>query len=201
MRRSRWITGPVVPAICVIVVPACLLSWLVARGAGNLPWGYVQQPDPAQVRRDELRAAERRQVEEERMLRLKYDELIHAGRGILYPEGRGIPELEQAQTIILVRVIKRDPLTFEVLKSWKGPFSPGRVVHVKPPSGAIVGCVGCPDPRRASWQHAIQGGADELLIFTFATHADEIQPGWAWAGAEARELMRVLDQSASSGST
>ena len=183
MISRRHILGWVAVALIACVIAA------VELGLGRHALFSDAGPRATGVRLNE------RQAEEERMIRVTYDQLLHAGRGILeQPWGRGIGELEQAETIILVRVVKRDPLTFEVLKSWKGPFSPGRVLHVQPPSPVIQGCVGCPDPRKASWQHAIQGGADELLIFTFATRSDEIQPGWAWAGVEARELVRVLDQ-------
>jgi hypothetical protein len=76
--------------------------------------------------------------------------------------------LQAHRTIILVRVVKSDPVspsayaTVVVLKSWKGPFSAGRILDVGPPDHAIT-WVGKWPPDLYLFRPS---GDKELLIMT-----------------------------------
>jgi len=123
------------------------------------------------------------------------DGLIH--------EGEGLPDWPRA--IILVRVVEassrptfppefnsRDryaPITggVLVLKSWKGPFSTGQVLHV----GSIGGCAGPPD---CCANYPLKAG-DELLIFTPINQEPILaRPCDTWPAAESTDLMAGLDR-------
>jgi hypothetical protein len=99
---------------------------------------------------------------------------------------------ETAQTVILVRVVNSNPVTdsagVKVLKSWKGPFSAGRVLHVEPP--AICAGGSCKP-------YVFQAGDKELLIVVF--DAKDREPigawdGWVWPAAESQPLIEALDK-------
>ena len=115
------------------------------------------------------------------------DRLISFGRGIL----------ETQQTIILVRVVEVGPVlpfawskpgyyaTVLVLKSWKGPFSAGRVLHVVPADVCM----------RANWDpYLFQAGDNELLMFTGTQEPIVAMKDSVWPAAESQALMRALDQ-------
>jgi hypothetical protein len=100
--------------------------------------------------------------------------------------------LEIAKTIILVRVIELKPpstsATVRVLKSWKGPFSTGRVLHVKEPE--VLGCGDCES-------YTFQAGDKELLMVLFDPEDREPIPAWkhwVWPAAKSQALMQGLDQ-------
>jgi hypothetical protein len=102
--------------------------------------------------------------------------------------------LEGAQVIILVHVVESTPPStrakVQVLKSWKGPFPAGRVLHVEPPE--LCGSSTC-EP------YLFQAGDDQLLIFLFdARDHDPIAAwqGWVWSPAESQALIGALDQAA-----
>jgi hypothetical protein len=106
--------------------------------------------------------------------------------------------LEGTQTVILVRVVAStfhpgdsalssssidERAKVSVLKSWKGPFSAGNVVHVAP----NIVCTGsCGSP------FDLQNG-EEVLIFTNSTE-DPIALGAIRRGTEAQAAIATLDQ-------
>lgn len=106
--------------------------------------------------------------------------------------------LDGSQTVILVHVIEStfhrgdSPLSsssmdarakVSVLRSWKGPFSRGNLVHVVP-DVICTGSCGAP--------FAIQKG-EEVLIFTNSTE-DPVAQGLVLRAAEAQAAMTTLDQ-------
>lgn len=113
--------------------------------------------------------------------------------------GSPIPLLGAHRTIILVRVIKSDdPLspspraTVSVLKSWKGPFSAGRVLHVGPPPEGVMLCAGskCP-PDMYLFRPS---GDSELLIMTDSeTEPLMLSPESVSSGAELQARMQTVE--------
>jgi hypothetical protein len=106
---------------------------------------------------------------------------------------------ETAQTVILVRVVEStfpavadaadDPpfpkASALVLRSWKGPFSTGLLLHLAPP----YVCVGF-----SCQPYPVQAG-DEVLIFTQGTRDPiTVIQGMVFRAAESKSMMEVLDQ-------
>ena len=128
------------------------------------------------------------------------DELIHEPGRLL----------DTAETIILVRVVESNPpstsATVRVLKSWKGPFSVGRVLHVEG-RGAVSCRVAIPGSTGPTWpttgscdSYTFQAADKELLIALFdAKDRDPIAAwdGSVWSAAESQGLIRELDQAVS----
>ena len=113
--------------------------------------------------------------------------------------GSPIPFLGAHRTIILVRVVKSDPVSPSpramvlVLKSWKGPFSAGRVLHVGPPPEGVILCAGakCP-PDMYLFRPS---GDKELLIMTDSeTEPLMLSPESVSSGSESQALIRTVDQ-------
>jgi hypothetical protein len=114
--------------------------------------------------------------------------------------GSPIPFLGAHRTIILVRVLKLDDpvspsprATVLVLKSWKGPFSAGRALHVGPPPEGVVVCMGskCP-PDMYLFRPS---GDKELLIMTDSeTEPLMLSPESVSSGSESQALIRTVDQ-------
>jgi len=122
------------------------------------------------------------------------DDLLRRGRGLLQGE----------RVILLVRVVEAFskatyPPEFNssnrfanvtgkvsVLKSWKGPFSTGQLVHV----GARAVCAGraecCAD-------YPLKAG-EELLTFTTSEEPILMGPCGTWPAAESQALMAALDR-------
>src|SRR5215469_17384772 len=104
--------------------------------------------------------------------------------------------LETVQTLILVRVVELNPssttsATLRVIKSWKGPYSAGRVLHVEAP--VILACAGPCLP------YVFEPNDKELLIATFDENDRDpivVWDGWAWSTAESKikALMDALDK-------
>lgn len=110
------------------------------------------------------------------------DGIIQGGRGML---------LGLHQTIILVRVVELDPEdpatpTLLVLKSWRGPFPAGRVLHIEPADACEGNCD----------SYGFQAVGDELLIFSGGTKEPMLTPlqDWVFPAAESQALMGALDQ-------
>ena len=109
------------------------------------------------------------------------------------------PSFETTQTVVLVRVVESTfpavansapdydfaHATALVLKSWKGPFSAGRLLHITPPGGC-AGSNCTPYPLQAG---------DEVLIFTQRTE-DPITAlqGMVFRAPESQSMMEVMDQ-------
>ena len=106
--------------------------------------------------------------------------------------------LEHAQVITLVHVVESKPgatpehtsATLQVIKSWKGPYSAGRILHVEEPT--IVSC------HADDCEFYVFQPADKaLLIVGFdARDRDPIAAwqSWTWPAAESQALMDALDQ-------
>jgi hypothetical protein len=109
--------------------------------------------------------------------------------------------LELARTVILVRVVEStfrgaaDSLpvstfpsaTVLVLRSWKGPFSAGHLLHAAPPGF----CAG----SRASCQPYPLHAGDEVLIFAQQTDDPIVASEYSvFRAAESKATMEVLDQ-------
>jgi hypothetical protein len=125
-----------------------------------------------------------------------------------------ILEQPRTSTIILVRVVKLETVypvsappyaigdgttqaTMLVLKSWRGPFSAGDVLHT--PKGPFLAVNGNPvDYLSYPFQVGDQG--KEFLIITNGgpnpSDGTEIMVRryWAWPAAKSRALMAALDQ-------
>jgi hypothetical protein len=118
--------------------------------------------------------------------------------------------LEQAKTIILVRVaelaeihpypswpdVTETSATLLVLKSWKGPFSAGRVLHTK----EALTCNGRVDYCE-SYRFQFRDKDKEFVIMDFddvtkvnRTNVLFVPRAWAWPAAQSQALMAALDQ-------
>lgn len=113
--------------------------------------------------------------------------------------GSPIPFLGAHRTIILVRVIESDPGspsvngTVLVLKSWKGPFSAGRVLRVGPPTDGVMMCTGpkCP-PDMYLFRRS---GDKELLIMTDSeTEPLMLSPESVSSGSELQARMQTVER-------
>jgi hypothetical protein len=109
--------------------------------------------------------------------------------------------LQAAQAILLVRVLESKPgatpehttATLQVIKSWKGPYCAGRILHAKAP--VIVSCAGECTP------YVFQPVDKELLIqpggaTTGSGATEEPIAVWkerTWPAVESKDLMDALD--------
>jgi hypothetical protein len=98
--------------------------------------------------------------------------------------------IQAAHAIVLVRVVesRQHIAIVRVLKAWKGPYLPGRVLHVVEPNFYT----GPPCDR-----YSFQASDNELLIFLDnAKDEDRITAweDWVWPAAESEALLRALDQ-------
>ena len=122
-----------------------------------------------------------------------------------------ILESPEARTIILVRLVSVEMLdrarndiperaTMLVLKSWKGPYSAGRVLHTPKGFMAHIGKPG--DFRYYHFQLADQG--KEFLIMSLGGISSSdgsdtsdlitVRRSWVWPAAKSQALMAALDQ-------
>ncbi len=99
--------------------------------------------------------------------------------------------LDHGAAVLLVRKLEWHPgspsATVLVLKSWKGPFSPGRLLHVEPPA-VHVGPAECCKP------YIFQRGDNELVIFTAAREPIVLAPDQVFPATQSQLLMQSLDQ-------
>jgi hypothetical protein len=107
--------------------------------------------------------------------------------------------LDQAATIILVRVIglgMQEPAgpfphpTMLVIRSWKGPFSAGEVLHTKGPSmcnGRIEDCVGYPFQSGDQGKYFLIMNGEQETEMTVRRYE-------AWPAEKSQALMAALDQ-------
>jgi hypothetical protein len=110
--------------------------------------------------------------------------------------------LEGAGFIILVHVEELKPpfegatgsssehATVRVIKSWKGPYAVGRILHVQPP---VV--VSCHDPCKS---YVFRPDDQKVLIVGYHPEdRDPIvawgDPAWTWPAVESQALMNALD--------
>jgi hypothetical protein len=105
--------------------------------------------------------------------------------------------LDTVRSLILVRVLESSgtpehtTATLRVIKSWKGPYSVGRILHVEEP--AIVSCA---VPCTA---YVFKPDDKELLIASFNEREKDplvVWDGWVWSAAESRTqaLMDALNK-------
>jgi hypothetical protein len=117
--------------------------------------------------------------------------------------------LEQARAIVLVRVEELTPpfigawgpsgapttgpsnnATLRVIKSWKGPYSAGRILHVEAP--VIVSC-----HQFDCTPYVFQPDDKELLITRLGDRDQDpiaVWENWVWPAATSQALMDALDQ-------
>jgi hypothetical protein len=116
--------------------------------------------------------------------------------------------LERARAIVLVRVLELEMqtapreyyATMLVLKSWKGPFSAGRVLHT-PKGYSLLGCnsSGC---DYYHFQFRDQGKEFLIMSFGGTISPDGTKPAdvigvfrkWAWPAERSQALIAALDQ-------
>jgi hypothetical protein len=135
-------------------------------------------------------------------LALVFSTLLVASRAVSatsLPDWQIESNFETAHTVILVRVVESTfpavadfspdsafaRATALVLKSWKGPFSAGRLLHIAPP-GDCIGFSCLPYPLQAG---------DEVLIFSQRTEDPIIAvEGLVFRAAESKSALEVLDR-------
>lgn len=172
-RRFRW--TPLALIACMIAAPS------------------LAGPDPSQDTAPEVQAAE--QVQPQPNAQLLREERAHRAerllqKGLLLASPPFAPE-----SIMLVRVIKLDPVdpshaTVKVLKSWRGPFSVGRILRVG------VDAIMCGGQITYCSPYLFQARDNELLIYADPKEPLFISQGWVWPAVESQALMQALDQAA-----